>query len=526
MALQKRILPDRKTALYILILITLASCQQEENNPDISATKGKTYYISAGGSDSGDGSILHPWKNIESINKITLTGGDSVLIEGGKTFDGSVSINAKGSKGNPVVISSFGTGVAVISSGNLPGIVIDFGQDIEIKNIRLIGAGRKDGNTTNGLDIKNCNQVKLDNIEISGYQKSGLSLFNCADIEARNVYAHDNGAAGISVWGGNNSKKDCRNISLLYCKAENNPGDPANTKNHSGNGIIVSQVTNARIAYCTATNNGWDMPRTGNGPVGIWAWDADSVIIENCLSYRNKTSAGGEDGGGFDFDGGVTNSVIQYCLSFENAGSAIGLFEYDQAGPWHHNTIRFNISVNDGYVSSAKAGIYIWNASYSEKLENCLIYNNTIINDKHAAIRYAEQSSNLGFVFYNNIFSGNSEIITSNDTAAKYYGNCWWSKKDGFNVNNIKDFDEWRRRYHQEIYEGVPTGINFDPGFGGIEGIAITGAQQLAAFEHFKASKAILLNAGIDIEQLFKINKGGRGFNGNQPPQKGIGASF
>ena len=80
----------------------------------------------------------------------------------------------------------------------------------------------------------------------------------------------------------------------------NNPGDPTNLNNHSGNGIIAGFCKNILIEYCTANNNGWDMPRIGNGPVGIWCYEADSVIIQHCISYQNKTSKGGEDGGGYD----------------------------------------------------------------------------------------------------------------------------------------------------------------------------------------------------------------------------------
>ena len=65
------------------------------------------------------------------------------------------------------------------------------------------------------------------------------------------------------------------------------------------------------IEYCTATNNGWDMPRTGNGPVGIWAYESDSVLIQRCIAYRNKTQKGAADGGGYNFDGGMTNSIIR-----------------------------------------------------------------------------------------------------------------------------------------------------------------------------------------------------------------------
>ena len=210
-----------------------------------------------------------------------------------------------------------------------------------------------------------------------------------SEISVENIFSHDNGSAGISVGGTSLSKKANQHIRIAHSRSENNPGDPTNLKNHSGNGIVVGSCTNVLIEYCTATNNGWGMPRKGNGPVGIWAFEADSVIIEHCLSYRNKTSEGGEDGGGFDFDGGVTHSVIQYCLSYENQGAGYCMFQYKYASPWHDNIYRFNISVNDGLVSPARAGIYIWNSTLdSNQFYNSLFYNNTIWNTKKSCIHF------------------------------------------------------------------------------------------------------------------------------------------
>ena len=79
------------------------------------------------------------------------------------------------------------------------------------------------------------------------------------------------------------------------------------------------------------------MPRIGNGPVGIWADEASNVTIQYCISHPINTAKGAKDGGGFDFDGGITNSIIQYCLSYENQGAGYGLFQYAGASPWHNN---------------------------------------------------------------------------------------------------------------------------------------------------------------------------------------------
>jgi hypothetical protein len=515
-------------SIYISVSLLLTFCQAETNKPSNKNVIIKSYYISKAGNDDNDGTREHPWATLSRIKELGLHAGDSVLLEGGQTFTGSLMVYYKATTipVKPIVVASFGNGKAVISSGNEAGLIINNSSYLQIQNIKLSGAGRKEGNATNGISIAYCDNIKIDSLEITGYQKSGLLLRNCTNISVQNVYAHDNGYAGISVSGDNLLKTDCRNIAISYCRAENNPGDPTNKSNHSGNGIIVSQCTNVKIAYCTATNNGWDMPRIGNGPVGIWAWDVDSAAIEYCLSYRNKTSTGGGDGGGFDLDGGVTNSVIQYCLSYENDGSGIGLFEYNKAGTWQNNTIRYNISINDGNISAAKSGIFIWNSSTTEALKDCFIYNNTVYNNKNAAINFSEESNNEGFIFCNNILVGNKQIISGKNITGKYLGNCWWSLTDGFNMKNIHDFNDWAAQQQQEMINGNIVGENINPAFIMAAGITITDAKMLSTFHTVKANLPALLNGGIDMQQLFGILKGGKDFNGNPAPLKGVGASF
>jgi hypothetical protein len=128
-------------------------------------------------------------------------------------------------------------------------------------------------------------------------------------------------------------------------------------------------------------NNGWDMPRGGNGPVGIWAYMCDSITIEHCFSHNNKTSANGKDGGGFDFDGGITNSLLQYNLSVNNEGRGIGLFQYGGASEWKNNVVRYNISVNDGR-KNGQAGILLWCDPSAMPMTDCHVYNNTIVTDQ------------------------------------------------------------------------------------------------------------------------------------------------
>ena len=219
----------------------------------------------------------------------------------------------------------------------------------------------------------------VEQVRAEGFQKSGVDLYDCKNMTLRKILVIDNGFCGINVIG--SARNLSGNIMIQDCKAENNPGDPTNLDNHSGNGILVGVSDSVVIDHCSATNNGWDMPRQGNGPVGIWTWESDHVTIQYCISYRNKTSRNAKDGGGFDLDGGVTNSVIQYCLSYENQGAGYGLFQYAGASDWSNNVIRYCVSINDAQKTEGAGSFFIWNGSNdSHQLANCMIYNNVLYN--------------------------------------------------------------------------------------------------------------------------------------------------
>jgi Right handed beta helix region len=411
--------------LFIFCVITMMTGQ-------VTAQVGRNYYLDVNGDDRWAGSRRHPWKTLEPVGKVRFGAGDSVFFRGGESFAGTLRVMHGGSEGQPVWVGSYGSGEATIDGGDSSAVVLAGAEWVDLRGLRLIGAGRKTGNVKTGLDIAGCRHIVVKSIDITGFQKSGLMVYASTDILAERVYAHENGAAGIAVEGDFSGKKTSRNIRIIYCRADDNPGDPTNLTNHSGNGIVAGHCTHLLIDHCSATNNGWDMPRIGNGPVGIWCYEADSVIIQHCLAYRNKTSVGAADGGGFDLDGGVTNSVIQYCLSYGNQGSGYCIFQYWGASPWYHNVIRWNISEDDGLVSDSRAGVYVWNSSNdSTQFYDCAVYNNTIYNTREAAISYSTTSARKQFVFYNNIFVGKDSLIRGDKGADVFEGNDWWVLRPG-----------------------------------------------------------------------------------------------
>ncbi|HEX2976076.1 MAG TPA: hypothetical protein VHO68_09060, partial [Bacteroidales bacterium] len=169
----------------------------------------------------------------------------------------------------------------------------------------------------------------------------------------------------------------------------------------------------------------WDMPRKGNGPVGIWAWESSHVKISYCISYGNKTPRDAKDGGGFDLDGGVTDSEISYCISFNNHGAGYGLFQYPGASPWHGNTIRRCISIRDAVMTEGAGSIFVWNGSNDpEQMKDCRVKNNLIINSRKPLVSHEASSGHTDFFFSGNLFIG-PERISGSDTGSFFVSNRW-----------------------------------------------------------------------------------------------------
>jgi hypothetical protein len=470
------------------------------------------YYVSNSGDDSNLGTVTAPFKTIQKVNSLKLKPGTMVYFEGGETFKGTLTIGPEkeGTKKHPVIFLSHGNKQAIISADSVRAVSVYKTAYVWVMDLKLQGLGRKTGNRENGIAILNSENINAKILDISGFQKSGLLVDSSSHINCEHIFAHDNGSAGITVEG-RDSKKDSRDIQISECRAENNPGDPTKLDNHSGNGIVVGHCTNVVIASCTATNNGWDMPRIGNGPVGIWCYEADSVIIQLCLSYNNKTSKGGADGGGFDLDGGTTNSIIQHCYSYGNQGSGYCIFQYWGASAWHDNIIRNNISENDGTVSDSQAGLYIWNSSGDPRqFYNCKVYDNIIYNSKVAAISFSDKSVNGGFDFHHNIFVGKDSLIKGRDSLGKcrFEGNDWWSLQSGFNIYGIKNFKIWSDKAGQEQKDGKLTGWNIDPKFKDPDITKLTDTEEVHQFSGFTFSeKSKLRNLfGGDLAQTVEFN--------------------
>jgi hypothetical protein len=467
-------------------------------------TPGQKWYVDAVlGNDALSGqSPQRAWKTLGRIQKALLRHGDTLYLAGGEEFEGTLVL---GIDKNEVDIESFGEGRAKIVAYNGNGIVLDRCTDIAIRNIDVIGNGRNRDNKGAGITLFKTRGVKIDNVEVSGFRFAGVGTIGDRDTRLTRIRTHDNGLAGISV-NGTSGYPRVRNLYIGNCAANDNAGDPRNLTGTSGSGIVLNGVDEALIESCAAGNNGWDMPHEGKGPAGIWCANSDRVVIQHCISHDNQSP--GSDGGGFAFDGGTTNSVLQFNLAYNNAGAGYLLRQSEGGKQWRRNALRFNISFNDG-TKNFQSGLAIWAPNRTRNFSEALIYNNTIFNTRHVL---ATTSDFPGFIYRNNVFvAGQDMLIAANDESgfanSIFENNLYFNQSTGILCRGTKSsylgLREWAMGTGHELRGGQLLGITSDPRLvlpGRLADLP-TDPRQLAKMPWFRLeSDSPALNRGMGLD--------------------------
>src|SRR5262249_15032001 len=113
-------------------------------------------------------------------------------------------------------------------------------------------------------------------------------------------------------------------------------------------GIVLFGVDGGTVERSVAFANA----RAAEGGVGIWAFDANRILFTHNESYANGSRTIHHDGDGFDFDRGVTNSVMVHNYSHDNGGAGFLVCSCSAARyPYYRMRkvlIRSNVSRNDG----------------------------------------------------------------------------------------------------------------------------------------------------------------------------------
>lgn len=95
-----------KLSTIILILILLCTRCIATNR-----------YVSLAGNDANPGTLVSPWQNLSKVSAATYSPGDSILLNRGDVFVGSIVLKSSGTATLPIVISAYGTGAKPVISG-------------------------------------------------------------------------------------------------------------------------------------------------------------------------------------------------------------------------------------------------------------------------------------------------------------------------------------------------------------------------------------------------------------------------
>lgn len=514
------------------------------------------YFISPTGNDSHSGnSLSQAWQTIARVNSQDFNPGDRILFEANATFFGRIYLDGRdqGTRAEPVIISSYGNGRATIDGQSSNGLFAYNTAGITIQNLEFRGAG-VNVNTGAGIlfytelsDGSKLDSVVIDNVEVSGFLTGGIILasWNASQpgyqhVQIVNSYVHDNGRVGIQTFGliPDGLSQPVYAHEDVYIGSNivtDNYGDPGFSDKNTGSGIVLSHVDGSLIEYNLASNNGGIQSSSNSaGPVGIWTYYSNAAIIQHNISRYNRT--GGEnDGGGFDLDGGTTNSILQYNYSYGNEGPGLLMAQYAGAKPHNNNIIRYNISYDDAQNEYCGA-ITLW-AAAGETIEDAFIYDNTVVLTKNQkAARYGfylidDSSQFLNITFQNNIINtyGGVPVLRSlQPTSGRqiyFRNNCYWSNGDQFSIiegsQSYSSLQSWRQATGQEYYSGAPIGLSADPEFVNDRSPQLivnpSELEQLTAFELMNTSP--LIDTALNPSILEISDQASVDFLGNALPQ-------
>lgn len=509
----------KKTSILIPVLILIAGLSVRAQNT--------SYYLSLEGDDNADGlSPASAWQSIDKLNDTDFKPGDSILFRAGDIFTGNLQLGEEDGNDpeNILGISSYGEGRATLNAVNGFGIVLNNTEGISIDNLHITGSGMET-NSRSGIYLVNTldsdfkfSTIEIREIEIEGFGVNGITITGFIgnsgfrDILIEDTIIHNCLDGGISVTGEFSTEKTGyahANITVRNTQVYDIPG--TDKEYHSGSGIMISDVQDSVIENCTVFNCGYNNTQCG-GPVGIWYFDADRAVIQYCEAYEIKAGTGC-DGGGFDLDGGVTNSVMQYNYSHDNDGSGFLIGQFIDARRMYNNTIRYNISENDARTNGG--GIYLFNLQPDNPPERISIYHNTVYMsnsagnpDLAAAGALDNRPVGPGIEFINNLFytSGNTPFVNiPQGFQVSFINNLYYSEDQsawdyqGTTYNSLAAF----RGSGNEIMGTEPVGYSIDPmlnnpGQGGTIGFK-NDLSTLPAYQLAHRSPA--LNVAIPIEE-------------------------
>jgi hypothetical protein len=371
-------------------------------------------------------------------------------------------------------------------------------------------------------------------ILIDGTSGPGLTNLKFLDNTLHGASVASPDENGITGYGSN---ENITNVVYQGNVVYNLGAKPNGCNGCEGNGILANGVNGALMQNNIAYNIGANVNTCGGG-AGFWAYQANNVVIQFNEAYaiQPTTYTSGCDWNGFDLDGYVTNSVLQYNYSHGNFGA--GFLAYVD-GTWGPNTIRYNISEHDArFLSSAIGPISI--AGAGGVPFHVDIYNNSIYhNAGSGASQWAPVIATTGVTNASGLIANNIFYVAAN---AWGKGLILWvngGDPSGLQFRNNTYYSPGTPWVHFGSYDGdlaswlSATGqdpmarIGMDPGWvsPGNNGVC-GGYSTTCPAGYVLESGSAMRGAGLDLTRSpYSLNVGSQNYYGSALPN-GAGTGY
>lgn len=300
-------------------------------------------------------------------------GGDMILLRAGQRFAGTICLGPESllgtSAAQPLTISSFGRGRATIAAPpHTDGIAaIDVGG-VRVHDLEVVGRrdvcnedpsnGYRYGSAGIRLEARAPGAIRpgltVDQVDLSRFCDGIVVAANhdrsrVSGVRITHVTTHDNSDAGIWTYDPAKARHLIGDVTVDHTRAY---------RNGIRGGIVLFGVDGGTVTNSVAYANA----REAGGGVGIWAFDSRRIFFADNESYRNGSRTITDDGDGFDFDRGVSDSVMVRNESHDNGGVGFLVCSCNPDGQPYYRMrdilLRSNVSRDDG--SSGQSSLYVY----------------------------------------------------------------------------------------------------------------------------------------------------------------------
>lgn len=506
-----------------MFFTNLTNAQFNSNNFDIKQSR--TFFVSFYGNDNNSGlSESNAWQTLKKVSSFKFKSGDIIQFRGGDLFNGNLLFNnEEGTESEPIRITSYGSGKAVIQSLSNSAISILHKGGFVLDNIEFKGLydpdkhyKKKYGDEYNGIMIftyskKQNPRITVKNCVIRNFRDNAISIggdkktkSGYSKVTLENNIIYDCGDIGIKFWGLEYNKILITGNTIFNIK-----GVVPHSHGFSGNGISLSHIYSADVERNLIYNNGKYAERSGGG---IVTGESRSIRVRYNEIYGIKSND--VDGDAIDFDNGSDSCIAEYNYTHQNDGAGVLISGENKGSGSDNNIVRYNISKNDALRNDLGA-IKIYSISGAD---NNRIYNNTIISTaigKNSPSCFKIQGPTTNTFLENNILiTVNSAIFINIDDSKQtnliVRSNSFFHKDGIFAIvwgNKVfKNYAGFVETTGQEFFNSKETGILGNPQLRNpfTKNDTINNAYKIDTLSSYKLfSFSPLINKGVKVQSVF-----------------------